>query len=185
MSLEGVGFQQKMSLKGVVGKLRVDDQRAAGASFCWAASSLPLLGIISVGLFSLDAATLAEGAHSLFTQGQQALVNHRDQTALDIFRALLARGIRSAPVYSNLGVAYQRLGLQNEAITSFQEAKKLDPSLSGIDLNLGLAFYKHHDFEEGVKQFTAVLVAQPSPKTHRHAICAESLITCWINTTQQ
>jgi len=132
------------------------------------ASLLPLLGIFLVGSLSVHAASHAENARALFAQGQHALVNHRYQTALDIFRALLANGVRSAPVYSNLGVAYQRLEMQKEAIASFQKAKELDPSLSGIDLNLGLAFYKHHDFEEAVKQFTAVLAAEPQNTQARY-----------------
>jgi Flp pilus assembly protein TadD len=115
----------------------------------------------------------AQSVRDLFAQGQAALENHRDQAAFDVFRRLLAEGVRSAPVYSNLGVACLRLGWQEKAIAYFKEAKKLTPSTNGIDLNLGLAFYRHHDFEEAVKQFTVVLAEQPQ-NMQAHYLCGVS-----------
>jgi tetratricopeptide (TPR) repeat protein len=95
----------------------------------------------------------------VFEQGHRALIAGRYADAARDFESLLSIGQRSAPVYSNLGVAYLRTGKLDEAIRVLNEAKKLTPNMPGIDLNLGLAYYRQREFKQAVPFFAAVLVA--------------------------
>ena len=81
----------------------------------------------------------------VFERGQRALAAGNYADAERDFDHLLQMGMRSAPVYTNLGVAYLRAGNFDGAIGMLKEAKKLAPAMTGIDLNLGLAYYKQRD----------------------------------------
>jgi tetratricopeptide (TPR) repeat protein len=94
---------------------------------------------------------------ALFAKGQQDLIAHRDSEALEIFRHLIAAGIKTAPVYSNLGVAYMRAGDLDGAVLSLDKAKQLSPALPGIDLNLGLARYRQREYALAARSFASHL----------------------------
>jgi tetratricopeptide (TPR) repeat protein len=110
----------------------------------------------------------------LFAKGQQALIAHRDSEALEIFRHLLAAGMNTAPVYSNLGVAYMRAGSFEEAVRSLEKAKQLAPALPGVDLNLGLARYRQRDYALAAKSFASHLERNPDSTQARYlkAVCS-------------
>jgi Flp pilus assembly protein TadD len=100
-------------------------------------------------------------AKEVFERGQHALEAGRYADAEREFGRLLQMGVRSAPVYSNLGVAYLRAGKRAAAIRMLKEAKKLAPAMTGIDLNLGLAYYEQREFKTAAPYFAAVLSADP------------------------
>jgi tetratricopeptide (TPR) repeat protein len=101
----------------------------------------------------------ADPIKEIFEQGRSALVAGRYADAERDFERLVAMGQRSAPIYTNLGVAYLRTGKLDDAIRLLNEAKKLAPSVPGIDLNLGLAYYRQHEFKQAVSFFASVLAA--------------------------
>src|SRR5690349_8282144 len=78
---------------------------------------------------------------ALFEDAQRALLAHDYAKAEQGFRKYLEIDPHSAAGYSNLGVVYMRLGRYASAIEAFQDAKKLAPQLTQLDLNLGLAYY--------------------------------------------
>jgi tetratricopeptide (TPR) repeat protein len=98
----------------------------------------------------------------VFERGQRALAAGRYADAERDFDHLLQMGLRSAPVYTNLGVAHLRAGNIEGAIRMLKEAKKLAPAMTGIDLNLGLAYYKQREFKQAAPYFAAVLSADPT-----------------------
>src|SRR5690242_6291852 len=98
----------------------------------------------------------------VFERGQRALSAGKYADAERDFDRLLQMGVRSAPVYTNLGVAYLRAGNIEGAIRMLKEAKRLAPSTSGIDLDLGLAYYKRREFKQAAPYFAAVLSADPA-----------------------
>src|SRR5262249_17969610 len=95
----------------------------------------------------------------VFERGQHALAVGKYAEAERDFDHLLGAGVRSAPVYTNLGVVYLRIGKFDKAIQVLKEAKKLAPEMTGIDPNLGLAYYKKREFAQAALYFAAVLSA--------------------------
>ncbi len=88
-----------------------------------------------------------QDAQALIEHGQKALAEKQYAAAEQDFTRLLQLGVRTAPVYSNLGVAYLRLGKFAKAIQMLQQAEKLAPNVAGIRLNLGLAYFREHEFK--------------------------------------
>ena len=84
-------------------------------------------------------------AQALIEHGQKALAEKQYAAAEQDFTRLLQLGVRTAPVYSNLGVAYLRLGKFDKAIQMLQQAQKLAPNVAGIRLNLGLAYFRERE----------------------------------------
>lgn len=93
----------------------------------------------------------------LFERGQQSLAAGKYEDAQRDFGQLIKMGVRSGSVYTNLGVVYMRTGKLDNAIQAFKKAKELAPGMTGIDLNLGLAYYKQREFKEAVPYFAAVV----------------------------
>ena len=79
-------------------------------------SFFPIL-IVLLTAFSLPASSPANddnqdsvASRALFAEGQRDLSAHRDAEARRVFHRLLAGGMKTAPVYSNLGIACLRAG---------------------------------------------------------------------------
>lgn len=118
--------------------------------------------VLLLGAFTLLGQSEAPDPEAVFEQGQRALSLGQYATAETQFRRLLAQGVRSAAVFSNLGVAYLRTGKLDPAIEAFRQARKLAPQMTGVDLNLGLAYYRKHEFKEATGYFAAVLNTDPA-----------------------
>jgi len=99
---------------------------------------------------------------SIFEHGQHALADGEYTVAEQDFDHLLRIGMRSAPVYGNLGVVYMRTNRLDAAIKAFLRAKELAPGLTGIDLNLGLAYFREGEFKQAGPYFARVISADPS-----------------------
>lgn len=104
----------------------------------------------------------------LFEHGQRSLSAGRYEDAERDFKRLLDMGLRSAPVYTNLGVVYMRTGKLESAIRVLKKAKDLAPGMSGVDLNLGLAYYREREFKLAVPYFDAVLSVDPASLQARY-----------------
>lgn len=97
-----------------------------------------------------DTQALAQQAQSAFAEGQYS-VAEKD------YNELLQKGARSAAVYSNLGVVYLREGKLDSAVAMLDKAKSLAPSVAGIRLNLGLAYFRRREFKKASNYFAEVL----------------------------
>jgi tetratricopeptide (TPR) repeat protein len=126
------------------------------------------------GAQSLSASVTEGDRKALFAQGQQDLIEHRDEAAFEVFQKLLAGGMISAPVYSNIGIACLRTGRKEEAIANLQKAQRLAPDMPGINLNLGLAYYKKQDFPNASASFSSHLAKDPDNNQARYlrALCS-------------
>jgi tetratricopeptide (TPR) repeat protein len=98
---------------------------------------------------------------SIFEHGQQALADQEYAVAEEDFDHLLRMGVRSAPTYGNLGVVYMRTNRLDAAIKAFLRAKALAPGLTGVDLNLGLAYFREGEFKKAGPYFAQVISADP------------------------
>ena len=104
---------------------------------------------------SNDPKTIAEHGQRALAEGQYATAEHD-------FQRLLKLGVRSASLFSNLGVVYLRAGRFDEAIEAFLKAKALAPGVSGIRLNLGLAYFRKHQFKLAASNFGDVISYDPN-----------------------
>ena len=108
------------------------------------------------------------GAKRIAEDGQRALASGEYAVAERDYKRLLTLGVRSASVYSDLGVVYMRTGRLDPAIQAFQEAKSLAPSVVGIRLNLGLAYFRKQEFRRAAAYFADVLASDPNSVQARY-----------------
>ena len=121
---------------------------------------LGLLGVLCCLSLTARSVTPSE-VQAIFAQGQKALADKRYPTAEEDFNRLLRLGVHTAPVYSNLGVVYLRLGKPEDAIRMLERAKLLAPTVAGIRLNLGLAYFHEREYKQASRYFGEVLSLDP------------------------
>jgi tetratricopeptide (TPR) repeat protein len=99
---------------------------------------------------------------AIFAHGEKALADKQYPAAREDFSRLLRLGVHTAPVYSNLGVVYLRSGRPDEAIKMLESAEQLAPTVAGIRLNLGLAYFREREFRLASRYFGEVLSLEPN-----------------------
>lgn len=82
--------------------------------------------------------------------------------AADEWRAYLKKHPQSAEAYASLGFIESRQEHFKEAIPLYRKALSLNPSMTGIRLNLGLAYFKSGAMTEAIQTFTPLLKAYPA-----------------------
>jgi tetratricopeptide (TPR) repeat protein len=115
---------------------------------------LPILGLSASQARPQD-------PRAVFDRAQRALLAGNYEKAEEGFREVLELDPLSAAAYSNLGVIYLRTNKLDAAIESLQAARKLAPQVVGINLNLGLAYYRKKAYPEAIPYFDHVLQAYP------------------------
>lgn len=84
--------------------------------------------------------------------------------AIEEYKQVIALAIKDEPkilAYYNMGNAYADLGEYENAIRSYKQAIKLDPTLSKPHNNLGLAFAALGRVAEAVKEFKQAVQLKP------------------------
>src|SRR5689334_14534315 len=128
----------------------------------------PSLAQSSVASERLPESSSLNDAKRIAEDGQHALASGEYATAEEDYNQLLRLGVRSAPVYSDLGVVYMRTGRLDEAIQAFLKAKALAPGVPGIRLNLGLAYFRKQEFKHAGAYFGDVLASDPKSVQARY-----------------
>ena len=82
-----------------------------------------------------------------------------------LYRLALAVEPDSVPALTNLGVVLSRQGKYPAAIAAYQRVLRLDPTLTGVKLNLALAYYHSADWEKAARWLRAVLVQAPDNRS--------------------
>jgi tetratricopeptide (TPR) repeat protein len=113
----------------------------------------------------------------------QAAVDHR-QAAISLqeagrlaeaaneWRIYLKSHPQSAEGYANLGLLESRQEHYKEAIPLYRKAMALDPKMVGIQLDLGLAYFKSGALKEANETFTSVLKSLPADSPERTRVSA-------------
>ena len=99
---------------------------------------------------------------TIFHDGADALHAGDLDRAEKCFRRVLAIEPNSAPALSNLGVVAIRRQHWGDAIRLLTKAAKFAPKISGIRLNLGLAYYRQNRFDLAIAPLESVL-RDPGP----------------------
>ena len=106
---------------------------------------------------------VARGAdpRAAFEHGESALANEDLDEAEKSFRQVLAFDPKSAAAYANLGVIAMRRKQWTTALANLRKAEKLAPTMTGVRLNIGLAYYRQNDFWRATPAFESVIKDQP------------------------
>ena len=98
----------------------------------------------------------------LFATGEAALANGDLDRAEQSFRQVLTIDPKSAAAYANLGVIDMRRKRWSAALTSLHHAEKLAPEMTGVRLNIGLAYYRQNEYWQAVPAFESVIKDLPT-----------------------
>jgi tetratricopeptide (TPR) repeat protein len=82
--------------------------------------------------------------------------------AADEWRIYIKSHPQNAEAYANLGLIEARQEHYKEAIPFYRKALIINPSLPGIRLNLGLAYFKSAAMKEAIETFTPLLKTYPA-----------------------
>ena len=72
--------------------------------------------------------------------------------------------------YANLGVIEMRRKHWHQAIDLLQKAEKMAPSVAGIRLNIGLAYFRQNDFASAIASFESVVRDMPGSEQARYLL---------------
>jgi len=97
--------------------------------------------------------------NELFEAGRSALDAGKYAEAELNFDHLLQTGLRTAPVYVNLGVVYLLTGRVEEGHSSTDTGEGIGARHDRRRLNFGLAYYRQRKFKQAVPFFAAMLSA--------------------------
>ncbi|MGP0017545.1 MAG: tetratricopeptide repeat protein [Candidatus Sulfotelmatobacter sp.] len=108
----------------------------------------------------------------LFQLGQDALAHGQLDDAERDFRQVLQLDPQSGAAYANLGVVSMRRKQWTKALEMLHKAERLSvmPQVTGIRLNLGLAYFKQSEFLQAIPEFESVLHDQPDALQPRHLL---------------
>ena len=98
----------------------------------------------------------------MFQRGEAALASGDLEKAEQAFNEVLAVDPRSAAAYANLGVIDMRRKRWASALTSLHRAEKLAPEMTGVRLNIGLAYYRQNEYWRAIPAFESVVRDQPT-----------------------
>jgi tetratricopeptide (TPR) repeat protein len=107
---------------------------------------------------------------AIFQQGMQALKIGQLALAEKDFQSVLSLNPKSSPAHINMAVAYMREKRWDEALVELRKAELLSPNEPGIQLNIGLAYYRRNDFVAAIKPFSATLQRKPDSLQARYLL---------------
>jgi len=119
------------------------------------AMGLTLTAAICLGQAAAGSANQRDTAFALEQQG-------RYSEAEGAWRALVKAHPADAEAYAHLGFLEARQEHYKEAIPLYRKALELDPSMPGLQLNLGLALFKGGELKPAIQTFSPLLKAQPA-----------------------
>lgn len=104
----------------------------------------------------------AQTAGALFEKARAAQVAGRLEEAESSYRQYLKQYRPTPEVLANLGALLARRENYSEAIRYYEQALKLDPSLTPLHLNLGLAHFKQGRPAPAIAEFDLLLKTDPT-----------------------
>jgi len=93
----------------------------------------------AVLIVACSVADPADGARSLFSEGNSKYKEEKFEEAISAYEKALSLGFESGPLYYNLGNAYFKSGLLGRAILNYLRARRLMPQDADLKSNLRYA----------------------------------------------
>ncbi len=97
-----------------------------------------------------------DNVEALFFLGLIEMMRFHDQQAKEYFESALFKE-RRLSVLINMGYLCSRMGLYQDALAYFKEARELEPDNPKMLLNLGVLYYRKGDLEEAAEIFNRCL----------------------------
>ncbi len=117
-----------------------------------------VLGVAIASALSLYAANKAE---DYVENARQAQRNGDFKAASDILTKAIKSGVSAAEVFLGRGLAYEKMGMNQEAITDYTKAIQIDPNLETAFNNRGSIYYRRGDFVRSIKDFSRAIELNP------------------------
>jgi tetratricopeptide (TPR) repeat protein len=87
------------------------------------------------------------------------------QDEFAVYEDVIAKGTVKARVYNNLGKAYARNAMPEQALKNYLIASKLQPDLAETHLNLGLIYMSFGALDKAKAEFGVALRIKPDYRT--------------------
>ena len=94
------------------------------------------------------------------TAAEQEQQGSLDQAEIS-WREVLSLRPSDADAYGHLGLLKARQNRYKEAIPLYRKALGIDPAMSGLRLNLGLAYFKSGELQDAISTFSQLLKGAP------------------------
>ena len=101
-------------------------------------------------------------ALALEQQGQNA-------EAEQVWKSIAEANPENPEAFAHLGLLEARQENYAAAIENYRKALKLAPSMPGLEMNLGLAYFKANQFPDAIKVFSAELQEAAPEQSRRHS----------------
>jgi tetratricopeptide (TPR) repeat protein len=154
-SLSRIALVQLIAVALVIGIFASDRARTEPSAQCGVAKQ-------SSETAHSSASQASEDPAKVFQRGEAALASGDLEKAEQAFKEVLAVDPRSAAAYANLGVIDMRRKRWASALTSLHRAEKLAPEMTGVRLNIGLAYYRQNEYWRAIPAFESVVRDQPT-----------------------
>ena len=133
---------------------------------------------LGAGRLALIGAFLALAASCALAQGgprAEALAleqQGRNAEAEEAWKTIAQADPSNPEAFAHIGLLESRQENYAGAIASYRKALQLAPAMQGLEMNLGLAYFKASQFPDAIKAFSAELQRQPpnSPAAERLTI---------------
>jgi len=102
-----------------------------------------------------------DAALAQFNKGIQLLESGQTKEARLLFERLRDAYPNMSIFHVNLGVAYKRLGLLPEAISSYQRAVEIDRADADVHYNLAIALREHGEFHKAEEEYKTTIGITP------------------------
>lgn len=110
-------------------------------------------------------------AKRLFCEGRALIVDRNPARAIDMLRRATSLDPKAAYSYNALGLAYEALNQDEEAIRAFQTATQLAPSWTLPHLHLGMQYQRRRKMDAAEREFRLAVELSP-----QQAFVRESLV---------
>jgi tetratricopeptide (TPR) repeat protein len=133
--------------------------RVRGGNLCGAAKWLIILSV-ATGSFALGSSS--QDLQSLFAEARQLQAKGDLHGAESRYVQFLKLAPRSAEGHANLGVVLSDEGNVEAAVREYETALRLNPSLYGINLDLGIAYFRKADYLKALAPLQKYLSGRPA-----------------------
>ncbi|MDH3281018.1 MAG: tetratricopeptide repeat protein [Gammaproteobacteria bacterium] len=111
---------------------------------------------------------LGDDAESRFVLGNHALEREAWRSAVDHYQRAVELDPRYVKAYTNLGIAWARLGRYREAADAYRRTLKLDPTHANAHYNLGNALKKAGELGAAITHYRLALEQRPDDQDARY-----------------
>ena len=119
------------------------------------------MAVLAVGGFACAAQSTTAAAgerESAFAHEQQGKFDEAEAA----WRAVVKAQPADAEAYAHLGFLEARQEQYKTAVPLYRKALALNPSIPGLQLNLGLALFKGGELKEAIQTFVPLLKSEPA-----------------------